>query len=133
MIQARCTRFSACSRGIAGLQCRGHDPVEDGSPAACDCLRRRARAGVSHIQFASSRVDFPGDFDPRCFERDSAIRIAARMATGRGVLRTQRALVLQRDAPVRPALGIRSRRSFLVGGGNLFDGSRGVCCRNCVA
>jgi hypothetical protein len=68
--------FLACSRGIAGLQCRGRDPVEDGSPPACACLRRRARTGISRIQFPTSRLDFPGDFDPRGLRRDSAIRFA---------------------------------------------------------
>ena len=42
----------------------------------------------------------------------SAIRFAAGMVAGRGVLRAERAVVLHRDAPVRAAPGDRKREPF---------------------
>jgi len=39
------------AQGNAGLQCRGHDPVEDGSPPAFSCLRRRARLAFPIFNF----------------------------------------------------------------------------------
>jgi len=72
----------------------GHDPVEDGSPPAFSCLRRRARPGISHFQFPVSRLGFLGGFDPRGLERDSAICVPPGMGARRCFLRAQRSLVL---------------------------------------
>ena len=107
-----------CSGHAGSLQCRGYEPVENCAGAAGACVRRCAGDGVPAIQHSNSGMDrarYPdccGDW------RESAICHIAGIAAGRGILRAEPAVVLQRHAAIRA-----STRS--AGGGSICAGHPG--------